>query len=273
MLTMSSILGYAAMLLLGVILGLIGAGGSILTVPVLVYLFEVTPSQATGYSLVIVGASAAVGAAEYWRRKQNNPKMALVFGIPAILGVYLTRRYLFPAIPNPVFAAGGLFLSKDVAVMIFFAIFMLMAAFSMIRGKKEEATLSAAGSGAQHINIPLIASLGLGAGIFTGLVGAGGGFMILPILVLLGGLPIKIAIGTDLLIIAAKSLLGFIGEAQAAAAIDYGFVATIIVLPLVGIAIGTYLNKIVPASKLKPAFGYFVLVMAVYIISRELFFA
>jgi uncharacterized membrane protein YfcA len=199
--------------------------------------------------------------------------MALVFGIPSIWGVYLTRRYLFPAIPNPVFETGGFILSKDVAVMIFFAIFMLLAAFSMIRGKKEEATLSVASPGANHINIPLIAGLGLAAGIFTGLVGAGGGFMILPILVLLGGLPIKIAIGTDLLIIAAKSLLGFIGEAQAAAAIDYGFVATILALPLAGIALGTYLNKIVPASKLKPAFGYFVLIMAVYIISRELFFA
>jgi uncharacterized membrane protein YfcA len=150
---------------------------------------------------------------------------------------------------------------------------MLLAAFSMIRGKKEETTLSVASPGANHLNIPLIAGLGFGAGIFTGLVGAGGGFMILPILVLLGGLPIKIAIGTDLLIIAAKSLLGFIGEAQAAVAIDYGFVATIIALPLLGIVLGTYLNKIVPASKLKPAFGYFVLVMAVYIISRELFFA
>lgn len=265
---MSSVFGYAAMTLLGVILGLIGAGGSFLTVPVLVYLFAVSPSQATGYSLVIVGTIAAVGAAEYWRRKQNNPKMALVFGLPSILAVYWTRRYLFPAIPDPVFVMGNFTMTKDLAVMIFFAIFMLAAATAMIRGKNDNGAENEAPAH-PPASLPLIAGLGFGAGILTGLVGAGGGFLILPILVLLGGLPIKIAIGTDLLIIAAKSLLGFIGEAQATT-IDYGFVATLIALPLAGIVLGTYLNKIVPARKLKPAFGYFVLIMAVYIIGKEL---
>lgn len=266
---MTVLFGYAAMVLLGVILGLIGAGGSILTVPVLVYLFSVSPSQATGYSLAIVGTTAAVGAAEYWRRKQNSPRMAVIFGIPAILGVYLTRRYLFPAIPDPVFEISGVSMSKDVAVMLVFALFMLAASISMILSKKEQEMEPGREQG-QSINMPPIAILGFGAGVLTGVVGAGGGFMILPILVLLGGLPIKIAIGTDLLIIAAKSLLGFIGEVQAVESIDYGFLMTIMVLPLIGIAIGSYLNRITPASRLKPAFGYFVLIMGVYIILREL---
>lgn len=268
---MSSFLGYIAMTLLGVTLGLIGAGGSILTMPVLVYLFAIAPSQATGYSLAIVGATAAAGAATYWRRRQNNLKMAVVFGLPSLVGVYLTRRYLFPAIPNPLITAGDWVLSKDLAIMIFFAIFMLAAAAAMIFGKKEEEA-AASVEAKRQINIPLIAGLGFGASILTGLVGAGGGFLILPILVLLGGLPIKIAIGTDLLIIAVNSLLGFIGEMQTVTSIDYGFVATLVVLPLVGMLIGTHLNKITPAHKLKPALGYFVLTMAIYIISKELLF-
>lgn len=264
-------MGYAAMVLLGMILGLIGAGGSILTVPVLVYLFSIPPTQATGYSLVIVGITAAAGAAEYWRRRQNSPKMAMIFGIPAVFGVYLTRRYLFPSIPDPVFEISGMAVSKDIAVMIVFALFMLAASLSMILGKKEEDMAPGPGTN-NSASFPFIAALGFCAGIITGMVGAGGGFIILPILVLLGGLPIKIAIGTSLLIIAAKSLFGFIGEMQAVESIDYRFLATIMLLPLIGIAIGTYLNTITPASRLKPAFGYFVLVMGVYIIVRELVF-
>jgi hypothetical protein len=266
---MNEIFGYAAMMSLGVILGLIGAGGSILTVPILVYLFSVSPAQATGYSLLIVGSVAAVGAVAYWRRKQNNLKVALIFGAPAIVGVYVTRRYLFPAIPDPVLELAGFSLSKDMAIMVVFAAFMLAAALSMILGKRDAEQRSHQ-SKDKTINIPLVGSLGFGAGVLTGVVGAGGGFLILPILVLLCGLPIKIAIGTDLLIIATKSLLGFIGEAQAAEAIDYGFVAAILVLPLIGIVIGTYLNKIAPAEKLKLAFGYFVLAMGIYITIREL---
>ncbi len=265
-------MGYVAMLALGVVLGLIGAGGSILTVPVLVYLFAVSPTQATGYSLAIVGATALAGAIEYLRRGQSNPRMAVIFGTPAILGVYLTRRFIFPAIPDPVLQTGSLVLSKDVMVMIVFAIFMLITSIAMIRSKKE-AELAGPPVELHRRKIPLIFALGLGVGIITGFVGAGGGFMILPVLVLLGGLPMKVAIGTDLLIIAAKSLIGFIGEAQAVANIDYGFVTLITLLPLVGIALGTYLNKHAPADKLKMAFGWFVLIMGAYIVTKELFLA
>lgn len=267
----SSLLGYAAMTLLGVTLGLLGAGGSILTVPVLVYLFAIAPSQATGYSLAIVGTTAAAGAAAYWQRQQNDLKMALVFGLPSLVSVYLTRRYLFPALPDPLIQTGDFVLSKDLAIMIFFAIFMLAAAAAMIFGKKEDD--SSVEEPQRRIQVPLIASVGFFISILTGLVGAGGGFLILPILMLLGRLPIKVAIGTSLLIIAVNSLLGFVGEMQTATTIDYGFVATLIILPLTGMALGMYLNKIASASKLKPALGYFVLLMAIYIIGKELLFA
>ncbi len=269
----ASVFGYFAMVGLGVVLGLIGAGGSILVVPILVYMFGVPATQATGYSLVIVGTTALVGALEYLRRGQSSPRMALIFGPPAIIGVYVTRRWLFPAIPDPVWQTGSFVLDKDAGVMILFAVFMLVAAFSMIRDRRpEEAApeVEAVPLPTSNLNVPLILASGLAVGIFTGLVGAGGGFMILPVLVLMGGLPMKVAIGTDLLIIAAKSLVGFVGEAQAAAAIDWGFVGVIILLPLAGIVVGTFLNRRVSAPRLQTAFGWFVLVMGAYVVGREI---
>lgn len=264
------LLGYAAMILLGTVLGLIGAGGSILTVPVLVYCLSIPATRATGYSLLIVGVSALAGAIQYLRRRQSSPRMALVFGLPAILGVYLSRRVIFPAVPDPVFHVGGTAMSKDVVVMSVFAAFMVVVAISMIRNGRERVGAAAAVKSNRN---PIISFIGLVVGIFTGFVGAGGGFMILPVLVLLGGLPMKVAIGTSLLIIASKSLIGFIGEAQVAESIDYGFIAAIIALPLIGIVIGTYLNNRVPAGALRTAFGWFVLVMGAAIVVKELIIA
>ncbi|MEJ2207147.1 MAG: sulfite exporter TauE/SafE family protein [Gemmatimonadota bacterium] len=262
--------GIAAMMSMGAVLGMLGAGGSILTLPILVYLFGVSPTLATGYSLAIVGASALAGAVEYLRRGQSSPRMALVFGLPAMVGVYLTRRFLFPALPDPVLRFGGIVLTKDAAVMILFAAFMLVAAVSMLRSSRGPAAVDAVRH--ELRNVPLILGLGFTVGVFTGMVGAGGGFMILPVLVLLGGLPVKVAIGTDLLIIAAKSLVGFVGEMQAVEGIDYGFVGLVTLLPLAGMAVGTYLNRRVSAPFLRAAFGWFLLAMGTYIVAREALF-
>jgi uncharacterized membrane protein YfcA len=266
---MIEMFGFPALVLVGVVLGAIGAGGSILAVPILVYLFGVAPSIATGYSLLIVGTTALVGAIAYVRRRQSDPRTALVFGLPAIAAVYLTRRSLFPAIPDPVFAGGGVLIRKDAAVMVLFAMFAIVAAASMLRGSRDDEV----GRTRQRapLDIPLLASLGFGVGILTGLVGAGGGFMILPVLVLLGGLPMRVAIGTDLIIIAAKSLLGFVGEMQAVEGIDYGFVVLITLLPLAGMSLGMYLNRRLAAPILRTAFGWFVLAMGGFIIVREVF--
>ncbi len=264
---MSGALGAAAMVLMGVVLGTIGAGGSILTLPILVYLFAVPASVATGYSLAIVGATALAGAVVYLRRRQSSPRMAMVFGLPAIAGVYVTRRFLFPAIPDPVLAAGGFDLGKDSAVMILFALFMLVAAVSMMRGRSARED----GDGPRSVlrTAPLLVLLGFAVGVFTGLVGAGGGFIILPVLVLLGGLPVKVAIGTDLLIIAAKSLVGFVGEIQAVEGTDYSLVGLVTLLSLAGMVLGTHLNRLAPSPVLRVAFGWFVLLMGGYIVARE----
>lgn len=261
------LLGYSAMVVLGIVLGLIGAGGSILVVPILVYLLGIAPSEATGYSLVIVGTTALVGSVEYIRRGLTDLRMAALFGTPAIVAVYLTRRVLFPAIPDPVFQLGSSPVSKDAAVMVLFAILMLLMSVSMIRTKKGAAESGAVPTARPNLLVVIL--LGLGVGTFTGLVGAGGGFMILPVLVLMGGLPMRVAIGTDLLIIAAKSLIGFLGEMQVSDSIDYRFLGTIIALPLVGIVIGSQLNRRVSADRLKTAFGWFVLIMGIYVVLRE----
>lgn len=194
------IAGYLASLLIGVSLGLIGGGGSILTVPVLVFLFGVDPVLATAYSLFIVGATSLVGAFPKYRNNEINIKTAIIFGIPSILAVYATRAYVVPAIPNELFVIGSLVVTKAVMMMMLFAILMVFASVSMIRSKpatdQEE--------GEQVFNYPMILLEGAIVGVFTGLVGAGGGFLIIPALVLFSKLPMKQAVGTSLLIIAAK---------------------------------------------------------------------
>jgi hypothetical protein len=262
-----TILGYLCLMLTGVSLGLLGAGGAILGVPILVYLLAVPPVRATGYSLVLVGVTALVGAVQYIRRGYAHPRMAVVFGLPAILGVYLARRAIFPSIPDPALHVGAMAVSKDMLVMVIFAAFMAVAATQMIRSGKTTDTDEYRPH--RYVRAWIIAALGFVVGVFAGFVGAGGGFMILPVLVLLGGLPMRMAIGTSLLIIAAQSLIGFIGEVQAVEEMDYPFILSIVVPPFLGIFVGTWLNRRAPATGLKMAFGWFLLVVGVGIVARE----
>jgi uncharacterized protein len=261
-----AVLGYCSALLIGVTLGLIGGGGSILTVPVLVYLLGISPMLSTAYSLFVVGSTSLVGSIEYMRKGLVNYRAGIVFAIPSFLSVFLTRKYLVPAIPDPVFTIDSFALSKNTSIMIFFAMIMLMAAFSMLKNKKAENT---AELDTVQFNFPLIAMEGAVVGMLTGLVGAGGGFLIIPALVLLAKLPMKMAVGTSLLIIAAKSLIGFWGDVGTQR-IDWAFLLSFTTMSIIGIFIGTYLSKYVPAEKLKHSFGWFVLTMAVYIIWKEI---
>lgn len=261
------IIGYLASLIIGVSLGLIGGGGSILTVPVLVYLFHVNPVLATAYSLFIVGATSLVGAFPKYKSGEVNLKTALIFGIPSIAAVFATRAYIVPAIPTDLFHIGSFLVTKPLLMMILFAILMVFASVSMIRNKGGQA----AESQEQKFNYPLILVEGAVVGVLTGLVGAGGGFLIIPALVLLSKLPMKQAVGTSLLIIAAKSLIGFTGD-LGKQAMDWNLLLTVTGLAIAGIFIGNALSKKVSADKLKKGFGWFVLVMGIYIIVKELFF-
>lgn len=262
------IIGYIASLIIGVSLGLIGGGGSILTVPVLVYLFHVNPVLATAYSLFIVGATSLVGAFPKYKSGEINIRTAIIFGIPSIAAVFATRAFIVPAIPKEIFSIGDFVVTKSLLMMILFALLMVFASVSMIQTKanKEQE------EGGQKFNYPLIIVEGAVVGLLTGLVGAGGGFLIIPALVLLSKLPMKQAVGTSLLIIAAKSLIGFTGDLGGKETMDWTLLLSVTGLAIAGIFIGNALSKKVSATSLKKGFGWFVLVMGIYIIIKELFF-
>ena len=260
------IIGYLASLIIGLSLGLIGGGGSILTVPVLVYLFGVDPVLATAYSLFIVGSTSLVGAFPKYKNGEINIKTAVIFGLPSIAAVYATRAFIVPAIPSTIMNLGSWTLTKPLLMMMIFAILMVFASVSMIRSKDKKNQ----DEGPQVFNYPMILLEGAIVGILTGLVGAGGGFLIIPALVLFSKLPMKQAIGTSLLIIAAKSLIGFTGD-LGKQTMDWNLLLSVTALAIIGIFIGNALSKRVSAESLKKGFGWFVLLMGIYIIIKELF--
>jgi uncharacterized membrane protein YfcA len=265
-----SIFGLLASVLIGISLGLIGGGGSILTVPVLVYLFNVDPILATAYSLFIVGLSSLVGAFPKYKSGLIDLKTAVVFGIPSIIAVFLTRKVLVPAIPSLLFEFAGISVTKALALMLLFAVLMVAASVSMIRNKQTE---NLAQNEPRVFNYPMILLEGSMVGVLTGLVGAGGGFLIIPALVLLSKLPMKQAVGTSLLIIGAKSLIGFTGDVmESFGQMNWTLLSLVTALASVGIFLGNQLSKKIDGAPLKKGFGWFVLVMGVYIIIKELAF-
>lgn len=259
------IAGYFAAALIGLSLGLIGGGGSILTVPVLVYLFGIDAVTATAYSLFVVGATSLVGAFPKYKEGLVDLKTAVIFGAPSILAVYFTRAYLVPFIPDQVLTVGDFELTKRLLLMGLFALLMVFASISMIRNKKP--VVQAAG-GEQGFKYGLILLEGAVVGVLTGLVGAGGGFLIIPALVLFTGLPMKKAVGTSLLIIAAKSLIGFTGDLGSLQP-DWQLLLIVTSIAIIGIIAGNRLARQIDGNKLKVGFGWFVLVMGIYILIKE----
>jgi len=263
------ILGYVLAVVVGISLGLIGSGGSILTVPILVYVMGVNPVLATAYSLFIVGSTALVGGVQSAMQKRVDFKTVLIFGIPSIAAVYATRMWLVPFIPDELFSIGSLVITKSIALMLLFAVVMILASVSMISPGKQKIIDENA---PRVYNYPMILLEGAVVGILTGLVGAGGGFLIIPALVLLARMPMKLAVGTSLFIIAAKSLIGFIGDLQGSEVLNWKLLGIFTAFAVAGIFIGILLSKKIPGQKLKKGFGWFVLVMGIYIIIKELFF-
>jgi uncharacterized membrane protein YfcA len=259
------LLGYFLALFVGIALGLIGGGGSILAMPILVYIFHFNPQLATSYSLFIVGISALIGSIKHYKLNNPNLNTAFVFGIPSIVSLLLTRKFILPQIPNVIFSFNKVVITKNILLMIVFAALMIAASISMIRNKKNETKL----------NIPSknkLAFVGFMVGIVTGFLGAGGGFLIIPALIFFAALPMKQAIGTSLFIIAVNAMIGFIGDLINNVHLNFQFLLLFSVIAIIGIFIGTYLSKKIDGNKLKPAFGWFVLVAGIYIIAKEIFF-
>ncbi len=261
---MMEILGYIAAFFMGLTLGSIGGGGSILTVPILVYLMGVTPVTATGYSLLIVGSAAAFGAYRYYRQGLIDVRAAVTFAIPSIVAVYLTRAFLMPAIPDPVFQA-PVVVGKDFAIMVLFAVLMVLSAAMMLRNSRK---LTPAASGTHHIGLVIVE--GAVVGVATGILGAGGGFLIIPALVLLMGMPMKKAVGASLLIIALKSLIGFIGDIQAGIEFQIPLLAFFFMATFAGMFAATLFAHRLDGKKLQQVFAYFTLVVAGIIFFKEL---
>ena len=260
------ILGYIGAFVVGLVLGLSGGGGSIITVPVMVYLVGINPVTATAYSLFVVGCTSSIGALQNFRKKLVDVKTAIIFAIPAFTVVYLTRRYLVPAIPDIVFTFNDFIVTKDIFIMAFFAIIMILASLSMLRSKRDIPNPGFK----SNINVPKLIIIGVGVGLLTGIVGAGGGFLIIPALVILAKLPMKTAIGTSLFIISINSLIGFTGDLQNRE-IDWQFLLIFTAISILGIIVGVYASKFISGTKLKKGFGWFTLIVAFYIIYRELF--
>lgn len=257
------IVSYILAILIGLSLGLMGGGGSILTVPVLVYTAGVAPTNATAYSLFIVGVVALIGGLRNIKNGNFDKKSAMIFGPISIIAVYATRAFIVPAIPNVLYTSGDFELSKDTFTMLFFGLVMFAASYSMIKGRKE--------SGGDTNKLTLLLS-----GVFTGLVagfaGAGGGFLIIPSLVFFAALDMKKAVGTSLTIISMQSLIGFfLGDALSGLEIDWKLLAIFSGMAFLGLIAGMKLAKQVNSSSLKKSFGYFIAAMAVFILGKEIF--
>ena len=274
--------GYMCAVLIGLIMGLAGGGGSVLGVPIFAYIFGMDAVYATAYSLFVVGLTAGVGAITNARKGQIDVHTGIVFAIPAFIAVYLTRAFVIPWIPETICTIGSFTLSKDLGIMLLFALVMFVAGYFMVKSKKQkrlkqvdpnDTVLDELGLEEDDIQIVYkykkIILEGFVIGVLTGLVGAGGGFVIVPALVLLANLPMKKAIGTSLMIICIKSLIGFIGDIQNLE-IDWGFLALFSGLTIIGILVGSYFSNYIDGKVLKKGFGWFVIVMAISILVAEL---
>jgi uncharacterized protein len=265
------VLGYLGALVMGITLGLLGGGGSILSVPIFVYLFGISPSLSTAYSLFVVGLTALAGFYFYWRSQQVDIRTGVLFAAPSFVGVFTVRAYVMPFLDNKKFILGPYLVGKDTLIMFVFAVLMILASYSMI--KKEKPKTQKKAELAAWKRAVVIGLEGFVVGGITGFVGAGGGFLIIPVLVILTGLSMKVAVGTSLGIIAVKSLFGFLGDVWAQPAqIDWTFLILFSAVSLLGMGAGRKLSGIVDESKLKPAFGYFVLVMGSFILLQQVLF-
>jgi uncharacterized membrane protein YfcA len=256
--------GYLASIIIGLSLGLIGGGGSILTIPILVYLFKIDPKLATTYSLFIVGITALSGCFSHYRMGNLKIKSALYFAVPSVFSILVIREIIILKIPNVLFTINNFQVTKNFLIMIIFAVLMMAASLSMIIKSKKRIYITT--------NYLQLALIGAAVGIVTGFLGAGGGFLIIPALLFFANLPMKQAIGTSLLIIFINSSIGFVGDLYIGTPVNYYFLLSILSIAFIGMLIGTQLSKRIDGNKLKPIFGWFILVMGIYIIIKEIFF-
>jgi uncharacterized membrane protein YfcA len=258
------VIGYTAAALIGISLGLIGGGGSVLTLPVMVYLFGLNPLVATSYSLFVVGTTSLVGALLNFRKGLISLGTGLLFGSVSVVTVFCIRNFIVPLIPDQLFQLGSHTVTRTMGTMILFALLMLVAAINMIRSKGVSTPREAVGGP----RLATLAGYGIAVGVVTGLLGIGGGFILIPALVLLIKQPMKEAIGTSLFIIALNSLTGFAFDGGGYS-IDWTFLLSITLIAVAGIFLGGLVGKHVPGHQLKKGFGWSILAVSAFIILKE----
>ena len=264
----SQTIGYVLAAFVGLILGMLGSGGSILSVPILVYVMGIEPILATAYSLFIIGTTSLVGGIHKAQQQLVDFNKVFLLGIPAVISVFITRKMIVPQIPEIVFSTDYFTLSKSILIMLVFAVVMIFASVRMIQPFKEKAVLEN-----EKLNHAKITPLGILIGLLSGFVGAGGGFLIVPTLLLFAKTPMKMAVGTSLFIVSSQSLIGFTGDLMGNQPIDWKLLLFFTLASIIGIFIGNFISKKIKEEKLKTGFAWFVLAMGIYIILRELFYS
>lgn len=270
---MTPIFGFGMALVIGLCLGIMGSGGSILTVPVLVYLFRMDPVPATAYSLFIVGVTSLIGLSTRLRAGKVDFRATLLFAVPSLVAVFVARKYVVHALPEAFDMPWGPPLSRGSIIMGVFGVVMFAAALSMLLHSKSRAH-GATGDDAKPSagrNASVIGIEGLLVGTITGFVGAGGGFLIVPVMVLLGHLSMETAIGTSLTIIFAQSLVGFLTDLSLLTDIRWSFLLGFTGLSVAGVVAGSFLAGYVPGQILRRAFGWFTLILAISILAHEFY--
>ncbi len=230
---------------------------------------HISPVTATGYSLFVVGLTSLFGWINYTRKGLVHLKTAVIFAVPSLVSVFLTRKYVMPLIPDVIFSSDSLTVNKNLFIMLLFAVLMVIVAYKMI--KKDNLEKEEEKKDVPHYSWVML--IGFFTGILTGIVGIGGGFLIIPALVFFARIPIKMSVGTSLMIIAANSFIGFAGEISTGSLIDYNFLLRFSAFSILGILVGSKISARISSDGLKRAFGWFVLLMGVAILIRELAFS
>ena len=265
---MKELITYAASLFVGLSLGMIGAGGSILTVPVFIFILKIDPLTSSIYSMFVVGISSLAGGIKSIFHKLVDIKTMFVFGIPSVTGVLVARNFIFPSIPDQIFSLGGFVVSKKILFMFCISTLMFFAAVKMLQAasSKRETTRDE-----PHVKPGFLIIQGLIVGIITGLFGIGGGFLIVPALYFWTHLPMKKAVGTTLLIIAMNSLFSF-STCYAASVINWSLLIRFSLGAIIGIFIGTRIAEKISGDYLKKIFGWFVMAISFYIVIKQFTF-
>ncbi len=250
------LLSFVLATLVGLSLGLLGGGGSILTVPIFVYVLGFAAKPAIAMSLPVIGATSLVGAIRHWRAGNVNLRIAMIFGGVAMVAAYVGAR-LSVLVSGPV-------------QLTLLAVVMLVAAVSMFRSGRSadsSALVSSRSAETGAMSITLVLTAGIGVGLLTGIVGVGGGFLIVPALVLLGKLPMTQAVGTSLVVIAMNSASGFLGYAGQVT-VPWGFIGMFTAVAISGILVGTHLVRFVSQGALKQGFAAFLVVMGIMMLFK-----